>query len=130
MAESDTDIARVRTVLARELDTINHYESLAAEAKDVSVRQFMLHLALEEKEHVAEAMALIRRLDLDQDKNFQADLTAAHYDAPKPPPQVALPERLPHSPERVVHAIPAPVGPYVGTLTVGPLKNRRGERHA
>ena len=60
------DVARVRRALARELETINEYEELAAESTHPTVRAFFSHLASEEKEHVAEAMALIHAFDSDQ----------------------------------------------------------------
>ena len=60
------DAARVRSVLARELDTISEYEASAREAESEEVRAFLRHLAREEKEHVAEATALLRRRDAEQ----------------------------------------------------------------
>lgn len=57
------DLARLRLVLARELETINEYEAHAREASTEKLRAFFKHLADEEKEHVAEAMALIHELD-------------------------------------------------------------------
>lgn len=57
------DLARLRLVLARELETINEYEAHARAASDEKMRAFFMHLADEEKEHVAEAMALIHELD-------------------------------------------------------------------
>ena len=57
------DLARLRLVLARELETINEYEAHGREASTEKMRAFFKHLADEEKEHVAEAMALIHELD-------------------------------------------------------------------
>src|SRR5690606_33008504 len=42
-------------------------------------RDFMAHLALEEKEHVAEAVLLLRRLDPDQNADFEKDIQLAHF---------------------------------------------------
>lgn len=74
-----TDMARVRYVLARELETISEYEQLARESDDPLVRDFMAHLAAEEKEHVAEAVLLLRRLDPDQNADFEKDIQLDHF---------------------------------------------------
>jgi rubrerythrin len=49
--------------LARELATINNYQTLRDKAHDQSVADFLDHIIDEEKEHVAEALELIKRLD-------------------------------------------------------------------
>ena len=75
-----TDLARLRVVLARELETINEYEQYAAESDDDTVRSFFAHLADEEKEHVAEAMRLILKRDARQQREWdEADVSAAHF---------------------------------------------------
>jgi rubrerythrin len=74
------DVRLLRGVLARELDTINEYEEMAEKAEDPRIREFFLHLAIEEKEHVAEAMALIHELDADQAREWsEADTRAEHF---------------------------------------------------
>jgi phytoene/squalene synthetase len=74
------DAARVRSVLARELETISEYERAAREAESEEVRAFLRHLAREEKEHVAEATALLRRLDAEQEEEFgEAPANLAHF---------------------------------------------------
>jgi rubrerythrin len=74
------DAERVRSVLARELDTISEYERAAREAGSEEVRAFLRHLAREEKEHVAEATALLRRLDAEQEAAFgEAPADLAHF---------------------------------------------------
>ncbi|HLM45051.1 MAG TPA: ferritin family protein, partial [Myxococcaceae bacterium] len=65
-----TDVALVRRVLARELETINEYEAFAQAASNPEVRAFFAHLAAEEKEHVAEATQMLRMLDSAQDTHF------------------------------------------------------------
>lgn len=76
----DGDLALVRAVLARELETINEYEAFAQRASDPTIRAFFLHLAKEEKEHVSEAMHLIHHLDGDQEKQWQkADVRPEHF---------------------------------------------------
>lgn len=138
------DAARVRSVLSRELETISHYEAMATRATLPGVRDFFLHLASEEKEHVAEAVAVLRSLDLAQNAHFERDLSehlgvaapakatvSAPAHAPGHPPTVGReaavdPDlRLPHHPEKVVHALPYAPSPAAGTFTVGPLKTRR-----
>lgn len=136
---ADTDVARVRLVLLRELETINHYEELARAADTEEIRAFFLHLAEEEKEHVAEATFLLRKLDAGQEAHFQKDFSAAHFqgNAPHPPAAPAQPPaprpnadledlRIPADPARVVGAIPSMPGPVARPFTVGPLKRRGG----
>lgn len=74
-----TDMERVRHVLARELETISEYEQLAREAEDPLVRDFLAHLAAEEKEHVAEAVLVLRRLDPTQNAYFEKDIQVGHF---------------------------------------------------
>ena len=104
--DSVTDVALVRRVLARELDTINEYEAMAARAKDPTIQAFFRHLAAEEKEHVAEAMALIRAYDLEQEaKSGAADVRPEHFD-----------------PLRRGGAAPSPAADPTRRYTVGSLK--------
>ncbi len=146
----DTDEARVRHVLIRELETISVYEALARAADAPDVRAFFEHLAKEEKEHVAEATWLLRQLDKGQDADFQRNFSTAHFkgevsSAPDAPAQPAagapssegvqkadlrrpyIPEdyRLPQNAHRTMYALPAPQTEYTGVFTVGPLKTRR-----
>ena len=139
----ETDVARVRLVLMRELETISVYEALAREAQADELRAFFEHLALEEKEHVAEATFLLRRLDPAQSQNLDKSFGAAHFEGKAPEPNIeAAPEgavgspantgafdadldlRLPSDPRHVVHAIPAPPSKTAGAFTVGPLQRR------
>lgn len=74
------DVRLLRAALARELDTINEYEEMAEQAEDPLIRDFFYHLAVEEKEHVAEAMALIERRDPDQARESrEADTRPEHF---------------------------------------------------
>src|SRR6185295_290188 len=119
----DTDAQRVRQVLARELETISHYESLAAAAERPELRAFFLHLAEEEKEHVAEATAMLRRLDAGQELQFQKPFPASHFAQPagakdrEPPPGSPLPD-----PRKALYATTSPPSPHGGTFTVGSLR--------
>ncbi len=84
MADSE-DAARVRAVLSRELETISHYETMARAAAAPEVRDFLLHLAAEEKEHVAEAVAVLGRLDAVQAGHLARPPTPEHFENPPPP---------------------------------------------
>lgn len=63
MDETEDDLLLVRDVLARELETINSYLRLLRSAKSERVRAFLAHITDEEKEHVAEALEIIKELD-------------------------------------------------------------------
>ncbi len=119
----DDDRARVRAVLARELETISFYEQLARAAEVAEAKAFFEHLSREEKEHVAEATALLRRLDADQEATFQKEYPAEHFTGAAKPPPAPMPERLPVEAGRVLHAIPAPPATS-GKLTVGSLRRQ------
>lgn len=131
------DVSRVRLVLMRELETINDYEELARQAESPDVRAFFLHLAQEEKEHVAEATFLIRKLDAGQEQQFQKDFQGgAHFGgAPAAAAAPAAPATpapssfdlgaIPADPRSVLHAIPAAPSANASPLTVGSLKRPR-----
>src|SRR3954453_18209218 len=103
MDEIEDDLLLVRDVLARELETINSYLRLLRSAKSERVRAFLAHITDEEKEHVAEALEIIKELD---------------------PVQAALLERGPHA------ALPATRSPSQNSpqlpqgFTVGSLRNK------
>jgi hypothetical protein len=123
--ELSTDVARVRLVLIRELETISTYEELARQASSEEIRAFFLHLAAEEKEHVAEATFLLRKLDAGQDAHFAKSYGEAHFtgQAAKPAP-VDEDLRVPAHPHKMVYAVPAPPNPVAGQLTVGSLRRK------
>lgn len=58
---ADAEIARIG--LIAELDAVNLYEQLAAEATDPLLRRALLDIAHEEKEHIGEFLELLKRLD-------------------------------------------------------------------
>lgn len=68
MEEYVDDLMILRDVLARELQTINTYQSQAAQATRPEVKNFLQHILEEEKEHVAEAIEMIKELDTNQAK--------------------------------------------------------------
>lgn len=97
------DLIVLRATLARELDTINEYERMVHQAGSAEVKRLLAHLRDEEKEHVAECMEYIRRLDAVQDGLFSVDIEAHVAGAPR----------------SAAKASPRPPG-----LTVGSLKKR------
>ncbi len=138
-----TDVALVRRVLARELETINEYEAHARASSSPEVRDFFLHLAAEEKEHVAEAVHMLRLLDAGQEAHFSKPVATGHFQgvtapeskpsepAPSPAPERAGRNGAPEAPvliepQRVVYGVPAPPpSPGIQPLTVGSLRRSR-----
>ncbi|MCP3060312.1 ferritin [Myxococcus sp. K38C18041901] len=150
LPDSDLDdVARIRLVLARELETINEYEAFARASSHPEVRAFFLHLATEEKEHVSEAVHMLRLLDSHQDSRFTTPIAPGHFQQavgeapppatvlapppPPPPPQQVLNGRSPVEPltalppQRLMYGLPAPP-PAVEShpLTVGSLRRGGG----
>jgi hypothetical protein len=130
----DTDTARVRLVLMRELETISVYEALARDAQGLEARAFFEHLAREEKEHVAEATYLLRKLDAGQEEKFQASYSEAHFQetigaanpsAAETQPAMPAPAAKPLEPIHTVGSPPASPSAVAGAFTVGPLKGKR-----
>lgn len=64
----DQEIARLG--LIAELDAINLYQQLAAAAQDELLRRVLLDIAREEKAHVGEFLAVLLRLDEEQDREL------------------------------------------------------------
>ncbi len=65
-----TDKEILRVGIIAELDAINLYEQMAATAKDHAIKNILLDIAKEEKTHVGEFMALLIRLDAEQEKEM------------------------------------------------------------
>jgi hypothetical protein len=116
-----TDVARIRQVLARELETINEYEAFAAASEDPEVRAFFLHLAAEEKEHVAEATQMLRMLDAGQDAHFLAPIAPGHF-------QQALAGKQPAPRAAPLPSRPAPSAPPPGPAPSAAPVNGNGRR--
>ncbi|WP_164020011.1 ferritin [Pyxidicoccus trucidator] len=148
------DVARIRRVLARELETINEYEAFARTSSAPEVRAFFLHLAAEEKEHVSEAVHMLRMMDNGQDAHFTKPFVPGHFEgtAGAPPATVAADRHAPVEPpapasvsgngrngrlgsepptslppQRLMYGLPAPP-PAVEShpLTVGSLRRGGG----
>jgi hypothetical protein len=136
-----SDVARIRRVLARELETINEYEAFAQASSNPEVRAFFAHLAAEEKEHVAEATQMLRLLDSAQDSHFTNPIAPGHFQKaigapPAPPPapsttrgSAPAPALEPIStlpPQRVIYGLTAPPSENAYPLTVGSLRRPGG----
>jgi len=61
-----TDREILRFALAAELDAINFYEQMAEYTDDDLLKQVLLEVAKEEKEHVGEFQTLLLKLDKQQ----------------------------------------------------------------
>lgn len=138
---SSEDVARVRRVLARELETINEYEAFAHASSDARLQAFFQHLATEEKEHVAEAIRMLEILDAGQAAHLAKPLVPGHFEGKAPAPSsspssppmpAAAPAPHPMEPthplpaQRILYGLQAPPSQLAGSLTVGALK--RGGR--
>jgi len=65
LAKGQPDVELIRIGIIAELDAINLYEQLAAQAKDGLVKKVLLDIAQEEKEHFGEFLELLRRFDVE-----------------------------------------------------------------
>lgn len=74
----ENDLALLRALVARELDTINSYRRLAAECEDPVTIEFFTHVVAEEKFHIADALRAIALLDEDQADLLQTGFAAGH----------------------------------------------------
>jgi hypothetical protein len=115
MAEPD-DRALIRQFIARELETINEYERMAALATDPALKRFFEHVVGEEREHVAEGMHELMRHD-------PAQRSGVDYQVAHALPAAGAPVPL-HTPEPGTAA--SVLRGYV-RLTVGGLRSRGSE---
>lgn len=63
----------LREDLAGELDAINLYQVHIDEIDDEEVKKVLTHIRDDEKEHVAELVKIIRKLDSSQEEKFQKE---------------------------------------------------------
>ncbi len=130
-----SDASLIRTILARECDTVNEYETLAAQAESEVIRNLILHLAKEEKEHIAECALVLARLDAEYrtylakplshvDEGFADDAVIASVQASAAAPLDSPAGAAPHpdSPAGAAGATPSPAPSAVdgGTVTALP----------
>ena len=66
ISKNNIDKEIIRAALIAELDAINLYEEMAALAKDDIIKQVLLDVAKEEKEHVGESQTLLLMYDKEQ----------------------------------------------------------------
>jgi rubrerythrin len=66
-------IELLRDDLVGELQAINQYIAHINAIKDEEVKEVLHHIALDEKEHVAELTKVIRKKDSEQDKKFEKE---------------------------------------------------------
>jgi len=145
--EQASDVALIRRVLARELETINEYEASARGASSPEVAAFFLHLAAEEKEHVAEAVHMLRLLDAGQEAHFSKPVVLEHFQAAAGHPSPASPATqakapaprgppapgrngateplAPLPPRHAIYSVPAAPSAGAIPLTVGSLRRSR-----
>ena len=71
IGQGNIDKEIIRVALIAELDAINLYEEMAALAKDEGIKNVLLDVAKEEKEHVGEFQTLLLKLDKQQIQEMQ-----------------------------------------------------------
>ncbi|MFG0319471.1 MAG: hypothetical protein ACF8XB_19530 [Planctomycetota bacterium JB042] len=100
----------LREILMREIETIHRYQEMLRRAADDDLQRFIAHALLEEKEHVAEAIQILRRLDPMQARALDED-HSSHFRAGGPGDR-ALSELLGRAgPPASPKAAPAEVAP-------------------
>lgn len=67
-----TDLQILRTGIISEMDAISLYEQLAEIASDDDIKNTLLDIAKEEKTHVGEFEALLKKLDTEQKSELNA----------------------------------------------------------
>ena len=95
------DVAILRQILQRELETINAYEEMLDRIQDPSLRQIIEHITDEEREHVSEMYELIMERDARQKTSAQNSrrhvdqalglVSPPAEEAPRPSSAVLLP---------------------------------------
>lgn len=78
MDEIEHDLTLLRSLVARELETINVYRSMAAESGDLQTTEFILHVVEEEKSHIADTLRFVALLDPDQAGLLRAGFADGH----------------------------------------------------
>ena len=112
------DLALLRGLVARELETINHYRSLAERSPDGPARDFFLHIIEEEKFHVADVMRAIALLDDEQAHLLDTGFVTGHA-----PGEIPKAPSVKSAPESESRATPPRVTPARSAgLTVGSLR--------
>jgi rubrerythrin len=116
--DTENDLGLLRALMARELETINHYRSLAEGAAEGEARDFFLHIIEEEKLHVADVLRAIAQMDPDQASVLAVGYKAGHAPgeipgeraSPEDTQEASLPRSIPPSRERSAVASPLTIG--------------------
>ena len=66
-------LTNLREDLVGELEAINQYQNHIDETDDEKIRKVLDHIRDDEKEHVAELIKIIRKLDNIQEEKFQKE---------------------------------------------------------
>jgi rubrerythrin len=66
LKKEDIDREILRVGMIAELDAVNLYEQMAAEATNDNIKKILLDIAKEEKTHVGEFQAMLLKLDKEQ----------------------------------------------------------------
>jgi len=66
-------LTNLREDLVGELEAINQYQNHIDETDDEEIRKILDHIRDDEKEHVAELIKIIRKLDSIQEEKFQKE---------------------------------------------------------
>lgn len=74
----ESDLTLLRSLVARELETINVYRDLAKECADPVTKAFFLHVVDEEKVHIADTLQAIAVHDLDQAGLLRTGFSEGH----------------------------------------------------
>jgi hypothetical protein len=119
--EVEHDLVLLRSLMARELETINHYRSLVDRAPNGDARDFFAHIIEEEKLHVADVLRLIAALDADQAHLLSAGFPTGHAPG-EIPARAPRPEASGDAPSAPRETSPRRPAASRGELTVGSLR--------
>jgi rubrerythrin len=69
--KAELNMEILRLAIIAELDAINLYEQMAAQATDADIKKVLLDIAREEKTHAGEFQTMLLRLDKEQVKEME-----------------------------------------------------------
>jgi len=70
---NNKDLKNMRKDLVGELEAINQYQEHIDETDNEEIKKVLGHIRDDEKEHVAEIVKLLRKLDQVQEEKFQKE---------------------------------------------------------
>ena len=71
VSKEATDREILRAGIIAELDAVNFYEQMAAEAENGKIKTLLMDIAREEKTHVGEFQTMLLQLDKEQVKELE-----------------------------------------------------------